>query len=228
MILCRSIALIIYYTCSTLLFSFSNFLFVQICRFRGTNSCLYQRSIPKTKMDTIKRMTHWFRSSKNSEHTTISSEISSSSRSGLYDLDSSSPRTRLRFPPRQVKKPQQCTIDKEYNAVLVSSYGDSTSESGSDGSDWSIGWLEPHGPGFELGIHQKDSSFAVLVPCYKSGTIQQEASSLNRFSGVHGNARTVSGEFRFLCSCWYSQVHFGTEPGNDCLDDTLILQLVPA
>ncbi|MCO5580777.1 hypothetical protein L7F22_034648 [Adiantum nelumboides] len=30
-------------------------------------------------------------------------------------------------------------------------------------SDWSIGWYEPHGPGF-----CSDDSFTVLVPCYDS------------------------------------------------------------
>ncbi|XP_078163099.1 uncharacterized protein LOC144558198 [Carex rostrata] len=144
-------------------------------------------------MDTIKRFTHWFRGSKQSRQiSSDSSQISSSFRSGFYDPDSSSTKTPIRFSPRQVKKPRQCTIDKEYNVVLVPSDGECMSESDSDGSDWSIGWLEPHGPGFEPGRQQKDSSFAVLVPCYKTGTIQQEASSFNRLSSVGPNDRTVS------------------------------------
>ncbi|GMJ08699.1 Clavata complex interactor 2 [Hibiscus trionum] len=35
----------------------------------------------------------------------------------------------------------------------------------SDGPEWSIGWEEPHGPGFQA----DDGGFAVLVPCYKPG-----------------------------------------------------------
>ncbi|CAN1341005.1 hypothetical protein LINPERPRIM_LOCUS39036 [Linum perenne] len=35
----------------------------------------------------------------------------------------------------------------------------------SDDSDYSIGWLEPHGPDFQSD-EDNDDSFAVLVPCY--------------------------------------------------------------
>ncbi|KAJ3707539.1 hypothetical protein LUZ61_011244 [Rhynchospora tenuis] len=150
-------------------------------------------------MDTIKRLTHWFRGSKKAQETSSSSQISSSFRSGFYELDSSNPqspssRIRVSFSPRRVKRPGQCTIDKEYNIVLVPSDGECFSESDSDGSDWSIGWLEPHGSDFEQETerHQKESSFAVLVPCYKTGTIQRKAGSFNRLSGVGDNARTVS------------------------------------
>ena len=41
-------------------------------------------------------------------------------------------------------------------------------------SDWSIGWLKPHGPEF-LSDDETDDSFAVLVPCYRNdrrGAIQ--------------------------------------------------------
>ncbi|RVW56294.1 hypothetical protein CK203_110202 [Vitis vinifera] len=38
----------------------------------------------------------------------------------------------------------------------------------SDDSDWSIGWLEPHGPEFQSD-DELDGSFAVLVPCYGRG-----------------------------------------------------------
>lgn len=47
-------------------------------------------------------------------------------------------------------------IDSEYDLVMVQ-------------SDWSIGWLEPHGTGFSNDddeLHETDNSFAVLVPCY--------------------------------------------------------------
>eukprot|EP00250_Pteridium_aquilinum_P005050 c15206_g1_i1 orf=194-631(-) len=39
--------------------------------------------------------------------------------------------------------------------------------------DWSIGWYEPHGPGFS-----SDDSFAVLVPCYASPPQVQIAPAL--------------------------------------------------
>ncbi|CAI9780899.1 unnamed protein product [Fraxinus pennsylvanica] len=57
-------------------------------------------------------------------------------------------------------------IDKEYDVVVVPSDGVCLSGSESDDSDWSIGWLEPHAPDFQSD-DEADSSFAVLVPCYR-------------------------------------------------------------
>lgn len=59
------------------------------------------------------------------------------------------------------------SIDKEYDVVLVPSDGVCLSGSESDESDWSIGWLEPHAPGFQSDDEGGDDSFAVLVPCYR-------------------------------------------------------------
>ncbi|KAJ8773330.1 hypothetical protein K2173_028507 [Erythroxylum novogranatense] len=59
---------------------------------------------------------------------------------------------------------KQKMIDKDYDVVLVPSDGCCLSGSESDDSDYSIGWLEPHGPGFQS--DDTDNSFAVLVPCY--------------------------------------------------------------
>ncbi|KAK9750341.1 hypothetical protein RND81_02G189200 [Saponaria officinalis] len=57
-------------------------------------------------------------------------------------------------------------IDKEYGSVVVPFDGvGSSSDSESDGSDWSIGWSEPHAPGF-LSEDEIDSGFGVLVRCY--------------------------------------------------------------
>lgn len=52
---------------------------------------------------------------------------------------------------------------------MVPSDGTCLSRSESDDSDWSIGWLEPHGSGFLSEDDEADNSFAVLVPCYRSG-----------------------------------------------------------
>nr|XP_043616784.1 uncharacterized protein LOC122588680 [Erigeron canadensis] len=61
-------------------------------------------------------------------------------------------------------------VDKEYDVVLVPSDGGCLSGSESDDSDWSIGWLEPHGAGFcSDDDDSSDDSFAVLVPCYGRG-----------------------------------------------------------
>lgn len=75
--------------------------------------------------------------------------------------------------PRKVKRKWQSReerrIDREYDVVIVPSDGGGClSGSESDDSDWSIGWLEPHGSGFQSD-DEPDNSFAVLVPCYSPG-----------------------------------------------------------
>lgn len=69
---------------------------------------------------------------------------------------------------RKWKSREERRVDKEYDVVLVPSDGVGLSGSESDDSDWSIGWLEPHGPDFQSD-DEADNSFAVLVPCYKQG-----------------------------------------------------------
>lgn len=83
------------------------------------------------------------------------------------------PGAKIASSPRKVKRKWQSReerrIDREYDVVLVPSDGVCLSGSESDDSDWSIGWLEPHGPDF-LSDDETDNSFAVLVPCYKPGS----------------------------------------------------------
>lgn len=64
---------------------------------------------------------------------------------------------------------------REYDVVIVPSDGGCFSGSESDDSDWSIGWLEPHGPGFDSD-NESDDSFAVLVPCYGRGRREMKGS----------------------------------------------------
>ncbi|KAL3014188.1 hypothetical protein AAZX31_06G092700 [Glycine max] len=106
------------------------------------------------------------------------STINSSADSVMWELDG------LRFPlvmqanvpssSKKVKHKGQSKeeIDREHDVVIVSSDGGCVSGSESDGSDWSIGWLEPHGTGFssddDVEARETDNSFAVLVPCYGS------------------------------------------------------------
>ncbi|TVU06026.1 hypothetical protein EJB05_49215 [Eragrostis curvula] len=64
---------------------------------------------------------------------------------------------------------REARVDREHDMVIVPSDGDSgegLSDSGSDCSDWSIGWLEPHAPELQSD-GDSESSFAVLVPCYR-------------------------------------------------------------
>lgn len=58
---------------------------------------------------------------------------------------------------------------RDCDFVMVSSDGGCSSGSESDGFDMSIGWIEPHDPGFQTGINNDDNGFAVLVPCYSPG-----------------------------------------------------------
>jgi hypothetical protein len=80
---------------------------------------------------------------------------------------SSSRRVKRKWHSREERK-----IDREYDVVLVPSDGGCVSGSESDDSDYSIGWLEPHGPEFQSD-DDTDNSFAVLVPCY--GRVQDNA-----------------------------------------------------
>ncbi|KAL3514270.1 hypothetical protein ACH5RR_026987 [Cinchona calisaya] len=76
------------------------------------------------------------------------------------NIRSSSGRVKRKWHSREERK-----IDKEYDVVIVPSDGGCYSGSESDDSDWSIGWLEPHGPAFQTD-DDSDDNFAVLVRCY--------------------------------------------------------------
>ncbi|CAK7347264.1 unnamed protein product [Dovyalis caffra] len=92
---------------------------------------------------------------------------------------SSSRRVKRKWHSREERK-----IDREYDVVLVPSDGGCFSGTESDDSDYSIGWLEPHGPEFQSD-DDTDNSFAVLVPCY--GRVQDnvfEDSKNNLFGAV--------------------------------------------
>lgn len=129
--------------------------------------------------------------------TSNGSSINSSVDSGMWGLDglrlplikqakgpSSSRRVKPKWHSREERK-----IDREYDVVLVPSDGGCVSGSESDDSDWSIGWLEPHGAGFSSDddkSHEVDNSFAVLVPCYGRyhGGMVEEDSKNNLLNNV--------------------------------------------
>lgn len=97
---------------------------------------------------------------------------------------------RIASSPRKVKKKWQSReerrIDKEYDIVLVPSDGGCLSGSESDDSDVSIGWLEPHGPGFQSD-DESDNGFAVLVPCYSPSCKEVVGGSNNELLSVIKN-----------------------------------------
>ncbi|XP_010664413.1 uncharacterized protein LOC100855091 [Vitis vinifera] len=126
----------------------------------------------------LTHLSWWLWSGKHQEPKRLSngSSLNSSQDSGLWEPDalkfplvkganmtSTSRRTKRKWQSREERK-----IDREYDVVLVPSDAGCVSGSESDDSDWSIGWLEPHGPEFQSD-DELDGSFAVLVPCYGRG-----------------------------------------------------------
>ncbi|XP_052188727.1 uncharacterized protein LOC127799056 [Diospyros lotus] len=146
------------------------------------------------------------------------SSLKSSSDSGLMDLDN------VKFPlvnggnasssPRRVKRKwrsrEKRKIDHEYDVVLVPSDGDCVSGSESDGSDWSIGWLEPHGPEFRSDA-DSDDSFAVLVPCYGRGRMDMEGNLGEKFMHTIRNVPDIyaAAESKKYMEQWLSSLQNG-------------------
>ncbi|KAJ3677485.1 hypothetical protein LUZ60_003209 [Juncus effusus] len=141
-------------------------------------------------MDAFTRLTCWFFPQQNQQSPNPNLPNS--------PISPQNPRTQIHYSPRAHKNREpKSRIDKEYNIVLVPSDGES--ESDSDESDWSIGWLEP--TEFE---HEKDSSFAVLVPCYKTGTVR-EGRLVNGVAGTDDFERNVN-EGRNYIEQWLSSL----------------------
>ncbi|XP_058781231.1 uncharacterized protein LOC131655366 [Vicia villosa] len=98
-------------------------------------------------------------------------------------------------------------IDKECDFVIVRSDEGCISDVESVDSDWSIGWLEPHGTGFSRDddeSHESDNSFAVLVPCYGSnyGAMLDESPKNNLLS----NVGSFSDESKKYVENWISSL----------------------
>ncbi|KAF6176417.1 hypothetical protein GIB67_039556 [Kingdonia uniflora] len=89
-------------------------------------------------------------------------------------------------PKRKWNSREERRIDREYDVVLVPSDGGCMSGSESDDSDWSIGWMEPHAPDFQSD-DERESSFAVLVPCYGRGRKELVDDTKNQLFGAIGD-----------------------------------------
>ncbi|XP_077234125.1 uncharacterized protein LOC143876276 [Tasmannia lanceolata] len=149
------------------------------------------------------RLSWWLWGGKDNESTVSSgSPINSSSDFGLGLREPDS----VKFPSvkgakmpstsRKIKRKWQSReerrVDREYDSVLVPSDGGCLSGSESDDSDWSIGWLEPHAPDF-LSDDETESSFAVLVPCYRRGRSELLENSKNQLLGAIVTANLPNG-----------------------------------
>ncbi|PON49779.1 hypothetical protein PanWU01x14_228150 [Parasponia andersonii] len=142
------------------------------------------------------------------------SSLSSAPDSGTWESDtlkfplvqranvaSSSRRVKRKWHSREERK-----IDREYDVVLVPSDGGCVSGSESDDSDWSVGWLEPHGPGFQSD-DDSDNSFAVLVPCYGRGLEEMVADTKNNILNAVGIIPDVySAESKKNLEQWLSSL----------------------
>lgn len=112
--------------------------------------------------------------------------------------------------PRKIKKKwhsrEERRIDREHDIVVVPTDGVCLSGSGSESedSDWSIGWLEPHGPDF-LSDDETDDSFAVLVPCYRRGPI--EGANSHVLNAIKGLANEHLNDGQNLTEQWLSSLH---------------------
>ncbi|KAL9461105.1 hypothetical protein AB3S75_004157 [Citrus x aurantiifolia] len=139
----------------------------------------------------LTRFSWWlWNSNKEKEPVSSGSINSSSSNERAFGDTVTFPSTRIASTPRKVKKKWQSReerkkMDKEYDVVLVPSDGGlCSSGSESDDSDWSIGWLEPHGADFQTD-DESDNSFAVLVPCYRPGCKElEEASNIQLLNAI--------------------------------------------
>ncbi|KAH0734158.1 uncharacterized protein [Solanum tuberosum] len=119
------------------------------------------------------------------------------------NMSSSSRKVKRKWESREERK-----IDREYDIVLVPSDGGCVSGSESDDSDWSVGWLEPHGPDFQSD-DDRDDSFAVLVPCYGRGRADLEDNAQDKFMQTIGNFRDLhaSGNKKFI-EQWLSSLRY--------------------
>jgi hypothetical protein len=136
--------------------------------------------------------------------------------------------------PRRVRNRRRSRgeprVDREYDMVIVPSDGGGClSGSDSDDSDWSIGWLEPQAPELQTdGDHE--NCFAVLVPCYRHGRLEQPGRRDGRFLGAGALADgDLSGEHadlkcQFKCATSKSRIRYAISVMFLQLDD-LIFQL---
>ncbi|XP_022751133.1 uncharacterized protein LOC111299888 [Durio zibethinus] len=98
-------------------------------------------------------------------------------------------------------------VDKECDIVVVSSDGMHLSGYESDGPEWSIGWEEPHGPGFQ-GDNEDDGGFAVLVPCYRPGCKELVEGPNNQLlSAIKNLPNVFSSEGSNSVQQWFSSLH---------------------
>ncbi|XVF17364.1 hypothetical protein REPUB_Repub10bG0114900 [Reevesia pubescens] len=97
-------------------------------------------------------------------------------------------------------------VDEECDAVVVPSDGVHLSGYESEGPEWSIGWEEPHGPGFQVDDGD-DGGFAVLVPCYRLGSKELVEGPNNQLlSAIKNLPNGFSSEGSNSVQQWFSSL----------------------
>ncbi|KAF1861869.1 hypothetical protein Lal_00026344 [Lupinus albus] len=110
-------------------------------------------------------------------------------------------KVKRKWPSREDRR-----IDRESDIMLVpSDGGDCLSDSESDDSDWSIGWLEPHGSDFQSD-DESDNSFAVLVPCYRPGCKEVEGSNNELLSAIKNLPNELSPAGKNYMEQWLASL----------------------
>ncbi|KAE8709466.1 protein SGT1-like protein [Hibiscus syriacus] len=156
----------------------------------------------------------WFRGGGNKEKPPVSNgsslnSLNSSSDWGLGLRESETVKFPAKISRRKAKAKWQGSeerrvVDEEFDVMLVPSEGVHLSGYESEGPEWSIGWEEPHGPGFQ-GHDEDDGGFAVLVPCYKPGCKELVQSPNNQLLTAIENLPTgFSSEGSNSVQQWFS------------------------
>ncbi|XP_038882086.1 uncharacterized protein LOC120073358 [Benincasa hispida] len=158
----------------------------------------------------LSRFSLWFWNGKEKETVANGSPPNSSSEFGnglrepeslkfkRVDLPSSSKKVNK----QKWQSKKETTIEWEYDFVMVPSSGDDDMQMADSGdeADWSIGWLEPHGPGF-----QSDDSFAVLVPSYSNRCKEVvEGSNVELLAAIKKLQNEFSPESKKYMELWLS------------------------
>ncbi|KAF7809391.1 uncharacterized protein G2W53_036134 [Senna tora] len=132
----------------------------------------------------LTRFSWWLWGNKEKEPVSNTSTLNSSSEWGF----SLKERETLKFPLVKGKKiaASHGKVKRKWQSReqrRIDNGGGCLSGSESDDSDWSIGWLEPHGSEFQSD-DESDNSFAVLVPCYRPGCKEVESSNNEFLSAI--------------------------------------------
>ncbi|KAE8718530.1 Haloacid dehalogenase-like hydrolase superfamily protein isoform 1 [Hibiscus syriacus] len=135
----------------------------------------------------------WFRSVGKKDKQLISNEsslISSSSSSDTVKFQTKISPSKGKWPVGEKTRVVQS------DGLLLSGHE-------SDGPEWSIGWEEPHGPGFQVN-DDDGGGFAVLVPCYKPGCKELVQGPNNHLlSAIKNLSNDFSSEGRDSIQQWF-------------------------